>query len=402
MGEQVNYMNSVEKNFLEMDAARARFSGASRQVYMDVASRGLIMDSAFDLAQRHIKERVDGVVEKKKYFALVESAREKLASLLSADSAEVAITKNVSEGLNIVAGAMDWAQGGEVILCSGIEHPNNIYTWRNLESRGVRVIDLPHDGGAFPTQTALAWLAKPCRGARVLTLSATSFKPGFRAELQVLAEACDRVGALLVVDGAQSAGVTHLDVRSTPVGALALSTQKGLCALYGMGFLYVRRDWANRMRPQSLARFGVEISGQHEADYDSGAIHFRDAALRFDLGNYNFLAAALVCESLDLLLQYGTQRIDAHVTGLARRLVEGLADVGARVWRHPSLTPSNIVCVDLSGDAGRAVQVQQALKSRNVAVAVRAGLLRYSLHLYNSVGDVDKAVEATGSALAAC
>ena len=396
-------MGSVENHTIEMDAARARFSGAVRQVYLDVASRGLMMDSALDLAQRHIRERVDGVVDKKRYFALVESARAKLARLFGADPAEVAITKNVSEGLNIVAGALDWSRGGEVVLCTGVEHPNNIYTWRNLESRGgVQVIDLPQDNGAFPTRAALAWLEKPCKGERVVTLSATSFKPGFRAELQVLAEACDRVGALLVVDGAQSAGVTHLDVRSTPIGVLALSTQKGLCALYGMGFLYVRRDWAERMRPQSLARFGVDIAGQHEADYDEGAIHFREAALRFDLGNYNFLAAALVCESLDLLLQYGTQRIDGHVTGLARRLTQGLGDAGARVLSHPSLAPSNIVCVDFSGDAGRAARMQQELKSRNVAVAVRGGLLRYSLHLYNSAEDVDKAVEATGSALAAC
>lgn len=87
-----------------------------------------------------------------------------------------------------------------------------------------------------------------------------------------------------MVDGAQSAGSTHVDVEKTPIDALAMSTQKGLCSVYGMGFLYVRRDFAEELRPRYLARFGVDIPATHEADYDAAPIRLQPAALRFDLG----------------------------------------------------------------------------------------------------------------------
>ncbi|WP_415838293.1 aminotransferase class V-fold PLP-dependent enzyme [Polaromonas hydrogenivorans] len=102
--------------------------------------------------------------------------------------------------------------------------------------------------------------------ARVVTLSATSFKPGFRADLDRLGAACRNAGVRLVVDGAQSIGITHLDLARTPIDAFAVSTQKGLCSLYGMGFLYVRREFAESLAPRYLARFGVDIDASHEAD----------------------------------------------------------------------------------------------------------------------------------------
>ncbi|ETF03488.1 hypothetical protein W822_09285 [Advenella kashmirensis W13003] len=391
-------IQSIDADF---DRVKTHFSGARNKVYMDVASRGLLYDRAVAITESHLQERVDGVADKKRYFSLVESAREKFARLIGAHADEIAITKNVSDGLAIVAGAIDWSRGGEVLLCSDIEHPNNIYVWRNLESRGVKVNDLPSENKSFPVQAALEWIAKPAEVPRVVTLSATSFKPGFRADLRTLSEACDQYGVRLVVDGAQSAGVTHLDVNETPIGALAVSTQKGLCSLYGMGFLYVRREWANKLHPQSLARFGVEIEAQHEADYDSGPIRLREAARRFDLGNYNFLAAALVNESLDLLLQFGTEAIDRYVSTLATRLTHALMGQGLKVPRSDAnIRPSNIVCVDFGGDAACAHRIQQGLATRNVFVTVRGSMLRYSLHFYNDVQDVDVAVAATIEALA--
>lgn len=392
------YPNPADVSAFEL--ARARFPGALDKVYMDVASRGLILGSARDLAGRHLQDRIEGIADKKHYFALVEAARTKFARLIGAHADEIAITKNVSEGLNILAGAIAWEHGDEVILCSAVEHPNNIYAWRNLEARGVTVTDLPGDEGAFPLQAALDRLSKAGRAPKVVAVSGTSFKPGFRADLETLSRACEQRGTLLVVDAAQSVGIAHLDVGAHPIAALAASTQKGLCALYGMGFLYVRREWADKMQPQALARFGVEITAQHEADYDAGPIRYRDAALRFDLGNYNFLAAALVGESLDLLLSLGTRRIDDHVMRLSNRLAEGLQDAGATVIRHARAQASNIVCIGFQGDARRAAGVLEGLKARKVHATVRGSLLRYSLHLYNNQDDVDAAIAATGAALA--
>lgn len=376
-------------------AARHRFPGALTQTYFDVASRGLLPDDAPDRAHEHMQQRVQGTADKYAYFALVDKARAGFAQLIGAATDEIAITKNISDGLNMVAASMEWRAGDEVFLCSGVEHPNNIYAWRNLEGLQVSVRDFPSVDGLFPTDAVIEALQGSHR-ARVVTLSATSFKPGFRAELDRLGAACRSADVRLVVDGAQSIGVTHLDLARTPIDAFTASTQKGLCSLYGMGFLYVRREFAESLTPRYLARFGVEMEANHEADYDDAPIKYQAAAQRFNLGNYNFLAALLVGDTLELLNGVGTQAIDTHVTGLAAALSAGLMDLGAPVARAPDALRANMVCIE-SRNPDAAASLQAHLQAHKVMAAVRRNALRFSLHLYNNQADVDVALAACKS-----
>ena len=107
-----------------------------------------------------------------------------------------------------------------------------------------------------------------------------------------------------------------------------MSTQKGLLGIYGMGFLYCRQSWAERLNPVYLARFGVDLGATHEAARGGDDFRLMPDARRFDLGNYNFAAAAGVDVSLATLDRIGTRNIEAHVTRLARRLASGLDQLG--------------------------------------------------------------------------
>lgn len=376
-------------------AVRKLFPGTGQSVYLDVASRGLLPESSLAIAQEHLMARVMGRADKARYFELVETARDLFAQLIGSAPAEVAITKNVSEGLNIIATAIDWRAGDEVIVCSTLEHPNNLYPWRNLERLGVSVIDIPDERGVMPVEAMVARLGPK---VRAIALSATTFRPGFRTDLARIGRACRAHGALLVVDAAQTVGITHLDVADQCIDVLSASTQKGLCSLYGMGFLYVREAIAQQLTPSSLARFGVDIEKTHEADYDPGPVRFRRAALRFDVGNYNFLAANLTAHALGIILAQGTPAIDGHVTALAARLVEGLRATGVEPMMHEAAALANIVCVDVSQPATKSQpdRLYQFMKSRNVAAALRGRYLRFSMHFYNNTDDIDAAVAVLG------
>lgn len=376
-------------------AVRDLFPGASTSTYLDVASRGLIPGSAMDIVTKRVRDRVFGTVDKNQYFQSVESCRGKLAQLISAKASEIAITKNVSEGLNAVAASIDFKPGDEVLYCSSVEHPNNIYTWRNLTRKGVVVHDIPAPDGVVPVEGMLRAISPR---TRVITVSTTTFQPGFRTDIDQLGNGCRSRGVRFVVDAAQSIGITHLDVTKTNVDAVAASSQKGLCALYGFGFLYVKETFANSLQPAYLARFGVDFPGDsHEADYNSGEYKLRDGALRFDLGNYNFLAAELAASSLDILLTYGTQRIDAHVTALADQFVTSLKNLGISVADSPKARRASIVCARTNEGTlnGSVEAVHTYLQSRGIRCAPRRGFLRFSFHLYNNIADV----EATTAAL---
>ena len=137
--------------------------------------------------------------------------------------------------------------------------------------------------------------------------------------------------------------------------ALAISTQKGLLALYGMGFLYVRRELAEKMHPPYVARFGIDMgrADVHESDLGDGTFKFMPAARRFDLGNYNFAAVCAVHESLKLLLSIGTKNIESHTVKLAHALAQGLLDLGLPVCAgKPGPQIGEIVTVGQYGSGG--------------------------------------------------
>ena len=69
----------------------------------------------------------------------VDGARDKFARLIGADPGDIAIVKNVSEGINAIATAFPWRPGDNVVLCAELEHPNNVLPWLHLQRLGVEM-----------------------------------------------------------------------------------------------------------------------------------------------------------------------------------------------------------------------------------------------------------------------
>ena len=372
---------------------RAMYPGALSQTYLDVAGRCLIGTPVREAIERHLDMRMLGG-DKAAMFALVERTRASFAQLVNAHPDEIAYTKNISEGLNIVATAIDWKPGENVVLCADLEHANNVYVWLNLARRfGVEVRAIPMRGGMYPVEEMAAAVDAK---TRLVTLCAVSFAPGFRTDLAPLSDACRRHDALFMVDGAQSAGLIDSDVERFGIDALAVSTQKGLLALYGMGFLYVRRRWAERLAPMFLARFGVDLGERGEAALGDFDFKLMPGARRFDLGNYNFIGAAAADAALDLLHRVGIANIEAHNTALAVQLAEGLQALGLPLIGAPrGAQRSQIVMIGAMGDGhdvaddGRMQSLYEHLSAHGVKLSVRRGALRFSIHVYNDASDIE-------------
>ena len=313
---------------LDIDVA-AEFPGLAGGPYLDTAARGLLPRSAHAAIAASIESALLGTADKPAMFATVERARERFAKLINADAAEIAITKNVSEGLNIIGAALPWQPGDNVVVCRELEHPNNIFPWANLKRRlGIEIRDVRARGEQLAAEDVIAAIDER---TRLVTLCEVSFSPGLRADIKAIGKVTRARDVFLLVDGAQSVGIVHTDVEDTGIDGLAVSTQKGLLGLYGMGFLYCRQAWAERLSPAYLARFGVDLGATHEAARGGDDFCLMPDARRFDLGNYNFPAAAGVDVSLGLLQRVGTRTIEEHVSGLARRLAGGLDQLGFQV-----------------------------------------------------------------------
>jgi selenocysteine lyase/cysteine desulfurase len=380
--------------------ARSHFPALERWTYMDVAARGVLSREVRAALDAHLDDRMlNGATDKDAFFALVERARGRFAQLIGAQADEIAYTKNISDGLNMVATAIHWHRGDNVVLCPELEHPNNVYAWLNLRRYGVEVRTVAARDGHIPIDRIIAQMDAK---TRVATVSTVSFAPGFRTDVEALGKVCRERNVLLLVDAAQSVGVQHTDVRASNIDALAVSTQKGLLALYGMGFLYVRREWAEQLQPASLARFGVDLGDAHEASLGGYDYQLAAGARRFDLGNYNFLATAAVDASMKQLLEWDTRRIEPYVQSLTHALARGFLDLGLPVaGGEPGPRITKIVTVGAmsadhygTGDE-RYNRLYQHLVANRVKLSIRRGMLRFSLHVYNNMDDVERVLSLT-------
>jgi cysteine desulfurase/selenocysteine lyase len=323
-----------------------------------------------------------------------------VARLLGAEAEEIAITKNVSEGLNLFAAALDWAQGDNVIFCPELEHPNNVFLWYNLQNtRGVEVRAIPPQDGHMPVAAMIEAMDDR---TRLVTASTVTFSPGFISDIETLAREARARGVLTLLDAAQSAGSMAMDVKALGVDAVALGTQKSLLAFYGLGFLYIRRELAEEMTPTHVARYGVDLGPEaHETAISDGEIHFQPGARRFELSNYNYMGLAAVEASLELIHSIGVKDIERHVRELAARLAKGLLELGLPVaGGEPGPHLAHIVAVGESGggrhysaDDPAMNELHEHLTNNQIRLSIRKGVLRMSVGVYNTREDVDRVIQ---------
>ncbi len=383
---------------IDWRAIRARYPAASRGTFLNITSGTPLSNAAKAAVIDLLEAQSRGEADRDWRMPLMTNAKERFASLIRAQASEIAVTKNVTEGLNIVAHAIDWRPGDNVVLCTELEHPNNIYVWLALRAAGVEVRTPRARNGAIDTQAMVQ--AIDAR-TRIVTAASVTFAPGFRTELEVIGRACRKAGALFLVDGVQSCGILDLDVEACAIDALTTSCSKGLIGIAGIGFLYVRSDWLARLTPVYIGRYSIERGAGHESEIENHDFRLVDDARRFEAGNYNWAGIAAAQASMAELLEIGTPAIDRRAVSLAASLADGLTRLGLPVTQPPAgIARSHIVTVGRlgagdtkhTGDA-RLDRFAGELKQGNVAFTIRKGLVRFGFHYFNDESDVARVIE---------
>ena len=178
--------------------------------------------------------------------AEAERVRGLAARLLGARAArEVAFVENTSGALSIVAEALPWQAGDNVVgaLC---EFPSNVYPWMRLADRGVELRMVPERDGGLDLDELAGTMDER---TRVLALSWVQYASGYRADLARLGRLCRERGVLFVVDVIQGLAALALDVERDLVDIAAGSAHKWLLGPEGIGLLWVSERVLDRLRP---------------------------------------------------------------------------------------------------------------------------------------------------------
>src|SRR5271156_5916339 len=136
-------------------AARLDFPALEHSIYLDVAARGILSRSVRRALDWQLDDAAQHGGRKQLWMAQLEATRARFAGLIRAEPDEIAFTKNVSEGLNMIAAGLPWHPGDNVVVAVEAEHPNNVYAWLNLRRRGVVVKLVPTRNGEIVASSVI-------------------------------------------------------------------------------------------------------------------------------------------------------------------------------------------------------------------------------------------------------
>jgi cysteine desulfurase/selenocysteine lyase len=365
---------------------RAEFSELPG-AYLDVAARGPLPLSALRAAESILRAQLHGSVPKEEWLNLANAVRSKTARLIGARPDEIALTKNTSEGLNIVAAGLQLRAGDRIVVAPSAEHPNNVLPWLwQAQTRGAEVILVTPSVSESLEQALIRCIDER---TRLVAVTEVDFGTGRRTNLTALGDACRAHGAFLLVDAAQSSGVLRQDMATQPVDAWATATQKGLLSPYGLGLLYVRSEVVDQVVPAALARFSVDVAAGHEAAGPEDGWQLRAGARRYEGGNYNYVGLAALNASLDLFLQIGADEVERRAVEASSRLRSEIQARGIPLLEVGPDHRSHILSIAEKQGSGHdrsdepwINELSAALKREGVVHSVRRGALRLSSHIH--------------------
>jgi selenocysteine lyase/cysteine desulfurase len=176
-----------------------------------------------------------------KYVEMRESLRAKAAKMLRVQADEIAVTRNTSEGSNLIVKGIDLKEGDEVIVTSH-NHPSNLDSWKvraQREKLVVRVVPSPVTAAGADELTGSIEKAITGR-TRVIAITHLTSTTGVLYPAKEIAGLARRRGVWMHLDGAQTFGALDVDLSAIGCDSYATSAHKWLMGPLEAGLLYVR------------------------------------------------------------------------------------------------------------------------------------------------------------------
>lgn len=331
-----------------------------------------------------------------------EGARARVAKFINAaDPAEIIFTRGTTESINTVARSWGHAhlKPGDVVLTTEFEHHSNLVPWQQAaKAAGATLKYVPllgADGEGGLDLAALDTLLTP-----QVKLFAFTHSSNTLGTVTPAAELCRRaraVGAVTVIDAAQSIGHGPLDVQAIGCDFLAFSAHK-MCGPTGIGVLYGRRALLEKLAPDETGG-GMVV----QVTYDGAT--WKPAPERFEAGTPNVAGAIGLGAACDYLDAVGREAIAAHDDALIRYAMERLSALpGIRIIGPRAGQPRNGLVsfafenvhahdvVTFANEDGIALRGGHHCNQPLMRKLGLASTTRASFYLYNTEEEVDRLV----------
>ena len=367
---------------------KRQFPLADHLIYLNAAN---VCPASRPVLDRHAEfmrdfESNPSFQNRAKYEPMRERLRDKLAGLLRASADEIAITRNTSEGTNIVVKGVDLKAGDEVLITDH-NHPSNNDSWKvRAQREGFTVKSLPIRVPAASRDELIAQVEKAVTPAtKVIAITHLTSTTGILFPAREIAEIARKRGIWMHLDGAQTFGALDVNLKEIGCDSYSASAHKWMMGPLEAGVLFVRSDRIPQIWPSIVtAGWTDHLKGARKLEVYGQRDDPRIVALE---------------SAVDFALLIGMSAIESRVRLLATSMKEQLSQV-------PGVRLKTNIQPELSGgvvkaDIGR-VPTKQAYDAlwndHRISIAMTPSGdsqgLRFSPHIYNSREEIQRAVAA--------
>lgn len=311
--------------------------------------------------------------------------RQQFQALINAPSVDdIALLKNTSEALSVVAHGLQWNSGDQVVI-SDQEFPSNRIVWESLAQYGVEVIEVNLDLNESPE---LSIISAATSKTRLISISSVQYATGLKVDLNALGEFCSNSNILFCVDAIQSIGATVTDVQACKADFMMADGHKWMLGPEGLALFYCSERVRDQLKLYQYGWHMVEEAG----NYDTKEWQVASSARRFECGSPNMLAIHGLSASLSLLLEIGMDTVEHE---LQKRIDFLLSELGSipDIEILSATEPDQRTGIITFKFQGRDhSSLHKYLMKNGVICAQRGGGIRFSPHFYTPVSVIERAI----------
>jgi selenocysteine lyase/cysteine desulfurase len=310
---------------------------------------------------------------------LAEKTRTTAAKFLGCDLSEVMITTSTTNGMNAVAQGLR-LKAGDRVLVSDQEHGGGLFCWKYLEKyHGVKLDTVPIPQDEHNADAILDRFKKGItKKTKLISVSHVFSSTGLRMPVAEISALARSNGILCIVDGAQAAGAIKVNLKELGCHAYATSGHKWLMGPKGTGVLYISKDAQSNIRPM-----------QFEESYNT----YTDGN-----GVVNLACILGLAKAIEYLEYVGIDKVESHNMSIRNRLYESLRKVPNLTIASPPAGPlaSPMLACVLSDKFQRQPFVRMVLDKHKLSIRPthkEFGFngIRFSMHIFNTADEVDRA-----------
>ncbi|MEI8133521.1 MAG: aminotransferase class V-fold PLP-dependent enzyme [bacterium] len=376
-------MDILAKNY------RQQFPILDTACYMISNSLGAMPREASDQLLHYTSEwQTEGVEAWHSWFPLVDTVSGMFGKIIGAEAKDVTLIHNLTIGSALIASCLDFSGKRNKVVFTELHFPTISYLWHGWQQYGARIELIKSDDGIHVDAEKIIDAIN--EETLIVPISHVYFRSGALQDIASIIKKAHSVGALVMVDSYQAAGVVPINVKELDVDILASGVLKWLCGGPGAAFMYVRPDLQEKFRPAIRGWLG----DKEPFDFIMPDVNFAGGMHRFLTSSIQVPCLYTAIPALKMMGEIGIEAIREKSLLMTQRIFDRCDEFGFKAntpreahrrGGHVTVDPNGINNGNMSTK-----EINDELIRRRFTTDFRPPFgIRVAPHFYNTIEEVD-------------